>query len=118
MSERLTIKLSISIPKDLCARLAGCRDKGVQLPLPVINKQAATGAALINMACRCAEYATNRNVSRVCIGVSCNRVVNDLVNGVKRRKPLLVGDQVCFVRQIVGLVSDSRTTLATNLHKG
>jgi hypothetical protein len=45
-----------------------------------------------------------------------HRIINNHVNRIKNSIPLLVGNKVRLVWQIVGLVSYRRTTCAANFH--
>jgi hypothetical protein len=41
-----------------------------------------------------------------------------VVERVKGREPLLIGDQVRFVWEVIGLINDRGTTVATDFHGG
>ncbi|MEL7082985.1 MAG: hypothetical protein AAGM36_00670 [Cyanobacteria bacterium J06597_1] len=45
-----------------------------------------------------------------------NWVNNLFINPIQDPEPIEIGSEVCFVGQIIGLVSDDLTAMAANLH--
>lgn len=83
----------------------------------VIDKQAATGFALIHMACSSAEKDPNLHIGCLCIRAPGGDIVNHRVDAVVDRKPLLVRNEMSLVRQVIRLVDERRATMTTDLHE-
>lgn len=88
----------------------------MHLSFAVVHKQPPTVAALKYPTRGVSQDAANVHVSRLCLRMTRHYVINNFVERVINRKPLLVRDDVTFARQAVSRVRNNRSAWTMYFH--